>query len=43
MAVLNGGMTGDTAMGGMSWMWIPALLILGFGVLSVWVIFGQKK
>ncbi len=43
MAVLNGGMTGNTVMGGVSWMWIPAFLMLGFGVLSVWVIFGQRK
>jgi len=42
-AVLNGGMTGSAAMGGMSWMWIPALLLLGSVVLSIWILFGQKK
>lgn len=40
---LSGGMTGNGTMGGISWMWIPALLMLGLGVLLVWVIFGQKK
>jgi hypothetical protein len=36
-------MMGNGAMGGISWMWIPALLALGLGVLLVWAIFGQKK
>jgi hypothetical protein len=42
-ATLSGGMMGNGAMGGISWMWIPALLALGLGVLLVWAIFGQKK
>ncbi len=42
-ATLRGGMMGNGAMGGISWMWIPILLMLGLGVLLVWVIFGQKK
>ena len=42
-ARLSGGMMGDGAMGGISWMWIPTLLVVGLGVLLVWVIFGQKK
>ena len=47
-ATLSGGMMGSGAMGsgamgGISWMWIPTLLMLGLGVLLVWVIFGQKK
>ena len=42
-ATMSGGMMGNGAMGGISWMWIPTLLMLGLGVLLVWVIFGQKK
>lgn len=42
-AALSGGMMGNGAMGGINWMWIPALLMVGLGVLFVWVIFGQKK
>ncbi len=42
-ATLSGGMMGNGTMGGISWMWIPALLMLGLGVVLVWVIFGQKK
>lgn len=40
---LSGGMMGNGAMNGISWMWIPALLMLGLGVLLVLVIIGQKK
>ena len=42
-ATMSGGMMGNGAMGGISWMWIPTLLVLGLGVLLVWVIFGQEK
>ena len=28
--------------GGFSWMWIPAFLTLGLGVLLGWMIFGKK-
>lgn len=42
-AMLSGGMMGNGAMGGISWMWIPTLLIAGLGVLLFWAIFGQKK
>ena len=40
---MSGGMMGSGTMGGIGWMWIPTLLILGLGVLLAWVIFGQKK
>jgi len=40
---LGGGMMGNGAMGGISWMWIPALLMLGLGAVLVWILFGQKK
>jgi hypothetical protein len=42
-ATLSGGMMGNGTMGGISWMWIPAALMLGLGVLLVWAIVGQKK
>lgn len=42
-ATLSGGMMGNGVMGGISWMWIPTLLMVGLGILLVWVIFGQKK
>ena len=42
-ATLSGGMMGNGAMGGVSWIWIPAVLMLGLGVLLVWAIFEQKK
>jgi hypothetical protein len=36
------GMMGAGWISGISWMWIPALLTLGLGVLLGWVIFGKK-
>ena len=41
--MMSGGMMGNGAMGGVSWMWMPTLLIVGLAVLLAWVIFGQKK
>lgn len=40
---LSGGTMGSGAMRGINWMWVPALFMLGLGVLLVWVIFGKKK
>lgn len=40
---LSGGMMGNGTMGGIGWMWIPAFLMLGLGILLAWVIFGPKK
>ena len=42
-AVLNGGLMENTAIGGMSWMWVPALLTLGLGVLFLWIILGKRS
>ena len=42
-ATMRGGMMGNGAMNGISWMWIPAVLVLGLGALLVWVMFGRKK
>ena len=33
---------GISGMGGMSWMWLPALLTLGLGALLGWALFGKK-
>ena len=41
--MMGGGMMGNGAMGGVSWMWMPTLLIVGLEVLLAWGIFGQKK
>ncbi len=41
-SIMSGGMMGHGWLGGFSWMWIPTLLTLGFGVLLGWVIFGKK-
>ena len=39
---MSGGMMGNGMMGGMGWMWLPSLLILGLGVLVVWILFRKK-
>ena len=41
--MMNGGMMGQGRIGGFGWMWIPTLLMLGFGILLGWVIFAKKK
>lgn len=38
----NGWAGGSGWMGGISWMWLPAALTLGLGVLLGWVLFGKK-
>ena len=42
-ATMSGGMMGNGAMGGISWMWILAVLALGLGVLIVWAVFRQRR
>jgi len=37
-ATLSGGMMGNGTMGGISWMWVPTLLMLGLGAVLVWTI-----
>ena len=39
---MGGGMMGTAWMGGLGWMWIPAVLIVGLGALLVWGIVGKK-
>jgi len=41
-ATLSGGMMGSGAMGGVSWMWLPTVLIVVLGVVLFSVIFGKK-
>lgn len=36
------GMMGNGWMTGISWMWIPTLLALGFGVVLGWALFGRR-
>jgi len=40
--MMNGGMHGYGWMGERSWMWFPALIMLGLGVVLGWVIFKKK-
>ena len=40
--MMGGSMSGTAWMGGLGWMWIPALLTVGLGALLVWGIFGNK-
>ena len=39
---LSGGMMGSGSMGGISWMWLPTLLIVVLGAVLFSVIFGKK-
>ena len=41
-ATLSGGMMGNGAMGGISWMWLPTVLLVVLGVVLFSVIFGKK-
>lgn len=43
VAMLDGGIMWNSAMGGISWMWIPPILMLALFVLFVWVIFELKE
>jgi len=40
--MMSGGMTGSGSMGGISWMWLPASLVVVLGVVLFSVIFGKK-
>jgi hypothetical protein len=39
---MSGGMMGSGSMGGISWMWLPTLLIVALGAVLFSVIFGKK-
>ena len=40
---MNGGMHGSGWLSERGWMWIPALITLGLGVVLGWVIFKKKE
>ena len=39
---MSGGMMGSGSMGGISWMWLPTLLVIVLGIVLFSVIFGKK-
>ena len=39
---MSGGMMGSGSMSGISWMWVPSLLIVALGVMLFSVLFGKK-
>lgn len=41
-ATLSGGMMGSGAMGGVSWMWLPTVLVVVLGVVLFSVIVNKK-
>ena len=40
--IMSGGMMGSGSMGGISWMWLPTLLLIVLGVVLFSVISGKK-
>jgi len=40
--VMSGGMMGSGSMGGISWMWIPTLLVVVLGIALFSAIIGKK-
>ena len=40
--IMSGGMMGTGAMGGISWMWFPTVLVFVLGIVLFSVIFGKK-
>ena len=40
--MMSGGMMGSGSMGGISWMWLPTVLVVVLGVVLFSVIFGKK-
>ena len=40
---MNGGMHGSGWLSERSWMWVPALITLGLGVVLGWAIFKKKE
>ena len=40
--MMTGGMMGSGRMGGISWMWLPTLLVVVLGIVLFSVIFGKK-
>lgn len=42
VTTMSGGMMGNGSMGGISWMWLPTLLVVALGAVLVAAIFGKK-
>ena len=40
--MISGGMMGSGSMGGISWMWLPTVLVVALGVAHFSVLFGKK-
>ena len=40
--MMSGGMMGSGSVGGISWMWVPTVLIVVLGIVLFSVIFGKK-
>jgi hypothetical protein len=40
--MMGGGMMGSASVGGIGWMWLPALLVVILGVVLFAVFFGKK-
>ena len=40
--IMSGGMMGSGSMGGISWMWLPALLVVVVGVVFFSALSGKK-
>jgi hypothetical protein len=40
--LMSGGMMGSGSMGGISWMWLPTLLVVALGVVLFSVLSGKK-
>jgi len=40
--MLSGGMMGSESMGGISWMWLPVLIVVALGIVLFSVISGRK-
>ena len=40
--MMTGGIMGSGRMGGISWMWLPTLLVVVLGIVLFSVIFGKK-
>jgi hypothetical protein len=41
-AMMSGGMMGSRSIGGVSWMWLPTVLIVVLGIVLFSVIIGKK-
>ena len=40
--MMSGGMMGSGSMGGISWLWLPTVLVVVLGIVLFSVLFGKK-